>query len=247
MQSTLNAPGKSQVVATELTDVRPSAVLVAPREPVPLPGTIPELIGPRHYELPKRGIDLLLGTIGLVVTGLVALVVVPMILLKSPGAPPVFKQTRVGRGGKPFTCYKFRSMKPDAEARKAELAALNEADGPVFKMKNDPRQIDGMSWIRKFSIDEMPQFLNVIEGDMSLVGPRPPDAAEVPRYTPHQLQRLAVKPGLTCTWQVEGRSRIGFTDWVEMDLEYIERRSTLLDLELLVRTIPAVISARGAV
>src|SRR5680860_928208 len=190
--------------------------------------TVPVVSGPASYEITKRGLDLVLGTVGLARTGLVGLVVVPLILKRSDG-PAIFKQTRVGKGGKHFTCYKFRTMDLDAGARKAEIAHLNEVDSPAFKMENDPRHVDQLRWLRRFSIDEMPQLWNVLRGEMSLVGPRPPEPQEVASYTPYQLGRLAVTPGLTCTWQVNGRSDISFDEWVAMDLEYIRTRSTLLD------------------
>ncbi len=171
---------------------------------------------------------------------------VPLIRFRSPGAPAIYRQTRIGQHGKPFTLYKFRTMDADAEARRADVLPLNEVDGPVFKMDHDPRGVDRLRWLRKYSLDELPQFWNVVKGDMSIVGPRPPLPEEVAQYTDYQRQRLAVKPGLTCTWQVEGRSEIPFDEWVELDLEYIRTRSTLGDLKLIARTIPAVISARGA-
>lgn len=198
------------------------------------------------YTGTKRILDLVFGTIGLAATGVVGLIVVPMILRRSPGASPIFAQERVGKDGKTFICYKFRTMEPDADARKPEIAHLNEVDGPVFKIAADPRHVASLRWLRKYSIDEMPQFWNVVRGEMSLVGPRPPVPDEVAHYTPEQLGRLAVKPGLTCTWQVNGRSDVGFDHWVAMDLDYISRRSTWLDLSLIVKTIPAIFSGRGA-
>ncbi|MBX3069817.1 MAG: sugar transferase [Thermomicrobiales bacterium] len=197
------------------------------------------------YSATKRVIDLTLGVLGLAATLVIGLVVAPWIKIKSPG-PVLFRQERLGEHGKPFTCLKFRTMDLDAEARKQDLAHLNEAQGPVFKITHDPRHIPSLRWLRKFSIDEMPQFWNVVRGDMSLVGPRPPIPGEVASYSPRQLGRLTVKPGMTCTWQVNGRSDVDFEQWVEMDLDYIERRSTLLDLTLIVKTIPAVLSGRGA-
>ncbi len=211
----------------------------------PTAPSIPMIDGTRPYECCKRALDLALGAVGLALTGIASIIVVPLIMRKSPGAP-IFAQTRLGKGGKPFTCYKFRTMDPDADARKQDIAHLNEVEGPVFKVAEDPRHVPSLRWLRKYSIDEMPQFWNVICGDMSLVGPRPPVPDEVEHYTPEQLGRLAVKPGLTCTWQVNGRSDVGFDDWVAMDLDYIFRRSTWLDLSLIVKTIPAILSGRGA-
>jgi lipopolysaccharide/colanic/teichoic acid biosynthesis glycosyltransferase len=208
-------------------------------------GSSPAISGSPAYEFTKRGIDLVLGTVGLAFTGLVSIIVVPLIIRSSDG-PAIFRQTRVGKGGKPFTCFKFRTMALDAEARKPEIAHLNEVAGPAFKIADDPRGVEKLRWLRKFSIDEMPQFWNVVRGDMSLVGPRPPEPGEVADYNARQLGRLAVKPGMTCTWQVNGRNGVGFDEWVEMDLAYIQNRNTRLDLKLIVKTIPAVLSGKGA-
>lgn len=235
-----DAPRTASVIPAEIA-VTGSSVAAAPERD----RTIATIDGPRSYEATKRAIDIVLGFIGLVFTGLASLIVVPLILSSSKGNP-VFAQTRVGKGGKRFTCYKFRTMHSDAEARKRELAHLNEADGPVFKIAEDPRHVRELRWLRRFSIDEMPQFWNVIRGEMSLVGPRPPIPDEVELYTTRQLGRLSVKPGMTCTWQVNGRSDVSFEHWVEMDLDYISRRTTRLDLMLIVKTIPAVLSGRGA-
>jgi lipopolysaccharide/colanic/teichoic acid biosynthesis glycosyltransferase len=157
-----------------------------------------------------------------------------------------FTQIRVGKWGKLFSCIKFRSMYVDAEDRKDELITRNEADGPVFKIKDDPRVTRVGRFIRKFSIDEIPQLVNVLRGDMSLVGPRPPLPSEVRMYEYYQLRRLDVKPGITGLQQVSGRSDLDFREWVALDIEYIERRSFWFDLLILLRTIPAVISTRGA-
>jgi lipopolysaccharide/colanic/teichoic acid biosynthesis glycosyltransferase len=200
----------------------------------------------RRYELTKRALDLTFGTLGLIGTGIISVALVPYIMRKSPG-PAIFRQVRVGWGGRQFTCYKFRTMQIDADERKCEFEHLNEADGPVFKIENDPRHVEGLRWLRKYSLDELPQFWNVVRGDMSLVGPRPPVVEETNLYTPQQLSRLAVKPGLTCIWQVEGRSTLDFETWVAMDLDYIQRRSTRLDLQILAKTVPAVLTGRGAV
>jgi lipopolysaccharide/colanic/teichoic acid biosynthesis glycosyltransferase len=165
--------------------------------------------------------------------------------MTSPG-PILFRQTRLGRAGQPFTCYKFRSMTVSAESEKADLLHLNEANGPVFKVRNDPRMTRAGKWLRRLSIDELPQLINVLVGEMSLVGPRPPLPDEVAKYEPRQRGRLAVKPELTCIWQVSGRSNIGFEEWIELDLEYIRKRGIWLDVTLIVLTIPAVLRARGA-
>src|SRR5579871_6328949 len=197
------------------------------------------------YAAAKRTLDVALSLFGLLVFswlfGLVAL----LVKLTSRG-PVIFKQTRIGVGGRPFTCYKFRSMCVDAENRRAKLAHLNEVSGPVFKIKKDPRLTRIGKWLRKFSLDELPQLYNVLRGDMSIVGPRPPVPSEVERYTARERGRLAVKPGLTCLWQINGRSNIAFEHWMELDLLYIDTMSLWGDIKIIVGTIPAVLSCRGA-
>lgn len=175
-------------------------------------------------------------------------ILVPLaIRLTSPG-PVLFRQRRCGLNGAPFTMLKFRSMVSDAEQRKQELAALNEMGGPVFKVTNDPRITRVGRWLRKYSIDELPQLFNVLRGEMSLVGPRPLPVDEVRRFDdPSHRRRLSVKPGLTCLWQVSGRNKVkDFNDWVRLDLEYIDNWSFWLDLKILWRTIPVVLSGEGA-
>lgn len=193
----------------------------------------------------KRALDLFLATSALFMLapmmGLTALA----IRLESPG-PVIFRQTRVGKWGKPFTCYKFRSMCIDAEARKEELLRQNEVDGPIFKMQVDPRVTRVGRIIRKLSIDELPQLFNVMKGDMSLVGPRPPVPQEVNQYKFDHLRRLDAVPGLTGLQQVSGRSDLPFERWVELDLQYISQQSLRKDIEILLKTIPAVILGRGA-
>lgn len=169
------------------------------------------------------------------------------IKLTSSG-PVFFRQQRSGVNGKPFTMYKFRSMVTDAEQRKQELATLNEMSGPVFKVSNDPRVTKIGTWLRKFSIDEFPQLLNVLRGEMSLVGPRPLPIDEVARFDDFaHRRRLSVKPGLTCLWQVSGRSDLcDFREWVRLDLEYIDNWSLWLDFKILCRTVPVVMFGKGA-
>lgn len=209
------------------------------------------LVGVRRNQLrgwaaaAKRLIDVLVSSVLLVLFSPVLLVIVILMKLTMPG-PVLFRQERVGRFRRPFVIYKFRSMVPDAEARKIHLLHHNEASGPVFKIRTDPRVTPVGRWLRKLSIDELPQLLNVLAGDMSIVGPRPPIPDEVAQYVSWQRGRLAVKPGLTCLWQVSGRSLLGFEEWVRLDLEYIRRRSFWFDLVLVVRTVPAVLRARGA-
>ncbi len=160
--------------------------------------------------------------------------------------PVFFRQTRSGLNGKPFKLYKFRTMCANAEAQKAKLETLNEMSGPVFKVKNDPRVTKVGRFLRKTSLDELPQFLNVLNGDMSLVGPRPPLPKEVAEYEPWQHRKLSVKPGVTCTWQVSGRNNIDFDDWMRLDLDYIDNWSLWEDTKILAKTIPAVLKGSGA-
>jgi lipopolysaccharide/colanic/teichoic acid biosynthesis glycosyltransferase len=167
------------------------------------------------------------------------------IKLLSPG-PVFFCQRRYGLGGHPFTIYKFRTMCVNAEQRKAELRKFSEQDGPAFKMKSDPRITRFGRILRATSIDELPQLFNVLLGDMSIVGPRPLPCDEAARCLPWQQRRMDVTPGLTCIWQVEGRSRVSFDDWVRMDVRYIQSRSLANDAKLIAQTLPAVVLRKGA-
>jgi lipopolysaccharide/colanic/teichoic acid biosynthesis glycosyltransferase len=161
--------------------------------------------------------------------------------------PVVFSQTRVGRFGKEFRMYKFRSMRLSAEAEFEKLLVRNQhADGVTFKMKNDPRITRAGKWLRRFSLDELPQFVNVLKGNMSLVGPRPPTPREVALYSPADRRRLAVKPGLTCFWQVSGRSNIDFSGQVKLDVKYIETAGFWVDIKILILTVGAVLTGKGA-
>jgi exopolysaccharide biosynthesis polyprenyl glycosylphosphotransferase len=194
----------------------------------------------------KRLIDVTGAAIGLAVLGpLVMLPVAIIIKLTSPG-PILFRQKRSGLHGRLFTMYKFRSMVSNAEMLRAELEAYNEMTGPVFKMKEDPRITPFGRFLRKTSLDEFPQLWNVLVGDMSLVGPRPPIPSEVQHYDPWHRRRLSMKPGLTCLWQISGRNKIGFDQWMKLDLQYIDSWSLWLDLKILVRTVPVVFSGLGA-
>lgn len=193
----------------------------------------------------KRVFDLTAATT-IVVVGLpVWLLIAAVIKLNSPG-PVFYRQTRLGRGGTPFGMLKFRSMYLDAEARLSEMQAENEASGPLFKMKDDPRVTPVGKWLRKFSVDEFPQLINVLSGEMSLVGPRPPLPHESAHYSVRDWRRLEVVPGMTGLWQVSGRSGLTFDEMVSLDIFYIENWSVALDMTLIVRTIPAVLLARGA-
>ena len=196
----------------------------------------------------KREIDFTGALFGLVLLSPVLLATAVAVKLTSKG-PVFFGQTRVGKDGDLFTMWKFRSMVVDAEQRKAELirAGLNEeGDGPTFKMKRDPRLTPIGRFIRKYSIDELPQLWNVLVGDMAIVGPRPPIPSEVMEYLPWHKMRLSVKPGLTCHWQVSGRSNIGFADWMRLDNDYVRHGSLKTDMELIGRTFKAVVKGDGA-
>ncbi len=195
--------------------------------------------------LVKRVIDASLSFMVLILLFPLLVVVAILIKLTSPG-PVLFVQERVGMNQRKFKLYKFRSMVADAEQRKAELIHLNERDGPAFKINNDPRITPIGRFIRRTSIDELPQLFNVLSGEMSLVGPRPPLPEEVKKYEWMFRKRLCVKPGITCIWQISGRNHISFERWMQMDHEYIENWSIWLDLQILFKTIPAVIFSRGA-
>lgn len=187
------------------------------------------------YKFSKRTLDIICSTLGLIILSPVLLIVAILIKLESKG-PVIFSQKRVGLNGDEFKMYKFRSMVQNAEDLKEKLAKQNEMSGPMFKMKDDPRVTKVGKFIRKTSIDEIPQLINVIKGEMSLVGPRPSLPKEVEKFESWMLDRLNVKPGLTCYWQVSGRNNIDFEDWMKLDLQYVEDRSFLLDLKLIFKT-----------
>jgi exopolysaccharide biosynthesis polyprenyl glycosylphosphotransferase len=193
----------------------------------------------------KRGIDLVLSAVLLVLLSPILLAIAVAVKLTSAG-PALYRWQVVGQGGRPFTGYKFRTMVTDADALKAELLARNEMQGPVFKLTDDPRITRVGSFLRRHSLDELPQLWSVFKGDMSLVGPRPPLQSEYEQFTAYQKQKLAVKPGLTCLWQIRGRNQIrDFDEWVRLDLEYIDHWSLWLDFKILVLTIPAVLRGTG--
>lgn len=198
------------------------------------------------YEFLKRTMDI-------VCSGMAILVLSPVLLIialavRSDGGPAFYSQVRVGKDGKKFRIYKFRSMCVNADSPEmlAKLAKLNEMDGPAFKIKNDPRITKVGRFIRRTSLDELPQLFNIFLGDMTIVGPRPPLVSEVAQYTEHQRQRLLVKQGLTCYWQCSGRNNISFDEWVELDLKYIRERSLWTDIKIILKTVPAVLSGDGA-
>ena len=200
----------------------------------------------RFSYLFKRLFDIAFSLCAMIVLLPFGLLLAVLIKLTSPG-PVFFVQTRVGKYGRHFRFYKFRSMYQDAEQRKKELESQNQsADGVIFKMKNDPRITPIGRIIRKTSIDELPQFLNVLLGDMSLIGPRPPLPSEVVHYTMEDRKRLLVRPGMTCLWQISGRSDLPFKQQAQLDKEYIIARSLKQELLILLRTVPAILSGRGA-
>ncbi|MGB8684481.1 MAG: sugar transferase [Candidatus Binatus sp.] len=192
----------------------------------------------------KRLIDICGALAGLVV-GMVAYLVYNRRIRRQSGGSVIFRQARVGEGGREFEMYKLRTMKTDAEVALEKLHAHNEMRGPVFKIRDDPRIIPIGKWLRKYHVDELPQFWNVLKGDMSLVGPRPPTPAEVERYAPHHLMRLRSKPGLTGSWQLYGNSVSDFEDIVKLDCRYIDQWSLWLDLKILVKTIPKILRGGG--
>ncbi|TWT07132.1 sugar transferase [Planococcus sp. CPCC 101016] len=198
------------------------------------------------YLYTKRFLDIAGSLVGLIALVPLLLIVSLLIKLEDPQGPIFFKQKRVGKNGKTFDMYKFRSMVCNAEDLKASLLQQNEASGPVFKIKSDPRITKIGKFIRKTSIDELPQLVNVLNGDMSIVGPRPALPDEVAQYTNYEKQRISVTPGLTCFWQVNGRSNISFQEWVEMDLDYIRNRNTMMDIKLIFKTILVLFGSKDA-
>lgn len=188
------------------------------------------------YNFLKRTIDIIGSTIGLLVLSPILIIVAVLIKLESKG-PIIFSQDRVTKNKNTFKMYKFRSMVQNAEDLKKNLEAKNEMSGPMFKIKEDPRVTRVGKFIRKTSIDELPQLVNVLKGEMSLVGPRPSLPKEVKEFEPWMLERLEVKPGLTCIWQVSGRNNIDFEDWMKLDIKYVRERSTTLDIKLIIKTV----------
>ena len=200
---------------------------------------------PRHYRIGKRALDLCLSALGILLFLPLMVPLAFLIKLESNG-PIFFRQIRVGRNRRHFVCYKFRSMVAEAETLKEEFRYLNEAEGPMFKIRDDPRITALGRFLRRSSLDELPQLFNVFKGDMSIVGPRPQIPCEVELYEPWHYRRLEVTPGITCLWQVSGRSSIGFEEWMRLDMEYVKLRSFIFDVKILLRTLPAIIARRGA-
>ena len=194
----------------------------------------------------KRAFDVLVSAVFLVVLLPIFAIISCAILVDDPRGGPIFKQTRIGRHGQPFKLYKFRTMVAGAEKMKAQLESQNEMDGPVFKIREDPRVTRVGRFLRAFGIDELPQLFNVLKGEMSMVGPRPPLPGEVEQYTDYQRMRLIVTPGITCQWQISpNRNDISFQEWVEMDLDYIQKRTLWLDLKIIFKTFAALLRRDG--
>ena len=238
------AAGARVKIVPDLFQLSLSKIAVDAVGGIPLIGVKDSAISSGAFSL-KRVMDVLL-TLVLSLLMLIPLAIIALLIkLTSPG-PVIFEQSRVGRGGKIFTAYKFRTMRVGADEEKAQLAHLNEATGPLFKIRNDPRMTRVGKWLRRTSLDELPQLLNVLHGDMSLVGPRPPLPNEVAQYEEWHKRRLDVAPGVTGLWQVSGRSELTFDEMVMLDLYYIENWSPWLDMWILLKTIPALFTARGA-
>lgn len=208
-----------------------------------------QMVEPRKgiiYLFLKRTIDILGSGIGLIILSPIFILVALAIKIEDPKGEVFFVQERCGKSNKLFKMYKFRSMISNAEELLEELICENEMDGPVFKIKEDPRITRVGRFIRKTSIDELPQLFNILMGDMSIVGPRPAIPHEVAEYNDYQKQRLLVKPGLTCIWQVSGRNSIGFDEWVDMDLEYIGKRNLWMDIKLIFKTVGVLFGDKNA-
>ena len=198
------------------------------------------------YLFIKRSIDIICSLAGIIVLSPVFLIVAVLIKIEDPKGSIFFCQERNGQHPNTFKMYKFRSMVHNAEELLKDLQHKNEQTGPAFKMADDPRITKVGKFIRKTSLDELPQLFNILKGDMSLVGPRPPIPREVREYNSYQMQRLLVKPGLTCIWQVSGRNNIGFDEWLDMDLEYIKTRNLLLDIKLILKTVKVLFGDNNA-
>lgn len=197
------------------------------------------------YKVSKRALDVIASFLGLVILSPILLIVAILIKLESKG-PAIFAQSRIGLNGKEFKMYKFRSMVQNAEELKEKLAKQNEMSGPMFKIKNDPRVTKVGKFIRKTSIDELPQLLNILKGDMTLVGPRPSLPREVEKFESWMLKRLEVKPGLTCYWQVSGRNNIDFYEWMKLDLKYVNDMGFWLDIKLIFKTVAVLFGDKNA-
>jgi len=200
----------------------------------------------RRYWVLRRAQDIVFSLLALILLAPLALLISLAIVLDSPGDGAIFRQRRVGRDGKLFWLYKFRTMCPDAEEQLNELLSQNQMDGPVFKIKGDPRITRVGRFLRKTSLDELPQLLNVLQGDMSIVGPRPPLPREVEQYDAYTFQRLYVTPGLSCYWQIQPhRNELSFEEWVDLDIKYIRERSFITDWKIIFRTVAVMLTRQG--
>ena len=200
----------------------------------------------KGYLAAKRCFDVVMSLLALILLSPLFLVLAVIIFLDDPHGSPIFSQIRVGKDGRLFRFYKFRSMIVNAEDMLEQLQDQNEMEGPAFKIKDDPRITRIGKFIRKTSLDELPQLVNVLKGELSLVGPRPPLPREVEQYTPRQMKRLTVKPGLTCYWQIQPhRNSLSFDQWLALDLQYINERSALVDLKILFATVKVVLHGDG--
>ena len=200
----------------------------------------------RRYWIGRRAQDIVLSLIALLVLWPFMLLIALIVWIDSPGASPIFTQTRIGRNGVPFKFRKFRTMVPNAEKKLDELLSKNEMDGPVFKIKDDPRITRIGRFLRKSSLDELPQLINILKGDMSIVGPRPALPREVEQYDEYDRQRLIVQPGLTCYWQIQPhRNELSFEEWMELDMKYIRERSFVTDWKIIFGTIRVVLNMGG--
>lgn len=205
-----------------------------------------ELKPKKFYSFIKRAFDIFASLMAIIILSVPMLIVA--LIIRSDGGPALYKQTRIGKDGKPFKMYKFRSMIMNADSPEIleQLKHLNEMDGPMFKIENDPRITKVGKFIRRASIDELPQLFNILGGSMTVVGPRPPLVSEVKEFDDYQKQKLLVKQGLTCYWQCSGRNNILFDEWIELDLKYIKERGILTDIGIILKTVPAVFSKNGA-
>ena len=236
--------GVKATIAADLFELRIAKARLTELDGMPLV-TFETTVAKEWQLFVKRAFDIIASGIGIIILSPFLLVVVLLIKITMPG-PVFYLQKRVGLNSRRFVLYKFRSMYEGAHEKLSELAEKNEMQGPVFKMKNDPRVTPLGRILRKFSIDELPQLFNVFMGKMSLVGPRPPISQEVAQYEPWQRRRLSMRPGITCIWQVSGRNKIGFDEWMRLDLQYIDNWSLLLDFKILFKTIPVVLFGIGA-
>jgi exopolysaccharide biosynthesis polyprenyl glycosylphosphotransferase len=231
-------------IVPDLFQMTLSRMTITEMAGIPLIGVRQVHISP-FTRLMKRAVDVAFSLLVLIFTAPLMGLIAMAIKLDSPG-PVLFRQGRMGKGGKPFTVCKFRSMMIGADEQKELLRDLNEADGPIFKIKDDPRVTRLGRWLRRFSLDELPQFYNVLRGDMSIIGPRPPLPEEVTQYQPWHMRRLEIAPGITGLWQVSGRSELPFDEMALLDIYYVEQWSPALDLKILLRTVPTILFGDGA-